>query len=279
MTGKRISETAFDPGASRACDLFLVLEDEQILLSVVNQQNDYLAFSQVFPNHKILSPEALREATQKEEWLRLPYRSVSVGISDHHFSFLPERLYDGQDLSRYFSLLLDEEEGSFQDDILDQPGLRNIFFIKNNLKEALKEQFPTHRLCHFSSALISAFYQHSLEMEGPKVYLYVSGHHLYISHFRGHDLVFFNRFTFRSTRDFLYFTLLLYRQFDLKPDQVPVLLSGSLLKDSSIYELLFRYLRKVAFLPLPPFLNFQSVVRQEQSHLFFGTYAMKLCGS
>ena len=88
------------------------------------------------------------------------------------------------------------------------------------------------------------------------------------------NLMFINTFQFQSSKDFIYYVLLLFDQFDLKQEEVNLMLSGQLIKDSEIYRLLFRYIKKVNFIQHPSFISFGPKMKTKPSYYYFDIFSL-----
>jgi hypothetical protein len=277
---KRIEEVSFSAAQSGDLDLFLLLEDDSLHVSMTDEANHVLALTKLVCQEHTSSHDFLQESMHAEPLLRLKYNSVSVGIGNQTFSLVPKRLFDEQAApSVYHHLLGPHGDGFHLVDEFQTDEFVSVFFVEKHLHESITSLFPGAGIHHVSSTLIPVFQNLARQNQETALYGCVSGEVLYLSFFKAGELQFFNRFYFRSARDFLYFVLLVYRQFSLKPDQTPLYLGGSLLSDSSIYNLLYRYVRHIRFLEPPEGVTLQSLLSKEPRHLYFGSLSLKACGS
>lgn len=77
------------------------------------------------------------------------------------------------------------------------------------------------------------------------------GHNLLLIACGDQKLLFANQFRFEHTNDVVYLILALYHQQRLANDQVPLILSGDIMENSAIVQLLRRYVRHLTFASLP----------------------------
>ena len=101
---------------------------------------------------------------------------------------------------------------------------------------------------------------------------------MYVFVFEDKGLLFSNAFPYQSAKDFIYFLLLPYQQFGLKPGKTPVYLSGQLVEDSEIYREALRYLKGPRFVEPPAFFHLGSRINQEPRHFYFDLLGLSLCG-
>ena len=91
---------------------------------------------------------------------------------------------------------------------------------------------------------------------------------LQIALFDGQALIFSNQFPFKSEKDFLYYTLLIYGQFKLDPETIPLHISGQLVKESAIYKKLYHYIRYTSFVPISSAYQLNSLL-DKPDYFFF----------
>lgn len=109
--------------------------------------------------------------------------------------------------------------------------LVGIFMNKFNLSHSISNQLKT---------LV-------LRNEGKAVYCNVQSGFLQVIFLREKQLVFANIFFYRSPEDFIYFLLAIYKQLELDPENVKVVLLGEIVKDSALYHLVYKYIRNIEF--------------------------------
>ena len=109
----------------------------------------------------------------------------------------------------------------------------------NNFKIEIK---PIHATAYFFAKIWQK------NKTGAGIFLNIKQRQVHIVVFEGADFVFSNIFAFESANDFVYYILLVYDQFKLKPEIDPVYISGQVVKESEIYKLLYRYVRNIHML-------------------------------
>jgi hypothetical protein len=60
-------------------------------------------------------------------------------------------------------------------------------------------------------------------------------------------LILLNTFTWQTNEDILYYVMFVSEQLELNPEKFPMIVSGDIDDSSSIYQLLYRYVRNVTF--------------------------------
>ena len=92
-------------------------------------------------------------------------------------------------------------------------------------------------------------------------------------------MIFFNSFSFKNENDFIYHVMLVFKQFDLNVENIPVFLSGQITDDSRLYRMVYRYINQVQFSKAPASVNFGKNSKEIPSHFYFDLFSLHLCES
>ena len=220
----------------------------------------------------------VHEVYTQDHLLKSAYNQSHIGVVNEKITLVPDRLYDKSDPAIYFEKLTPLQK----DDILlvnDIPELevKIIFAIDLGLKNLLDAYFPSAKILHATTLFTRGVRELSKHRSGYQLYINVIGGKFQIVLFEDQELLFSNIYTYKTADDFIYFAMLIFDQFKLKPEAVPLYLSGQIVEDSEIYKLIYRYIRHIHFIQLPNFLNFGPRLKKLPSHLFFNLYCSKLC--
>jgi hypothetical protein len=91
------------------------------------------------------------------------------------------------------------------------------------------------------------------------------------------SLLFYNTFHYTSAEDVVYYLLFVFEQFNLNPESIKVKITGELDKNSTIYSLLFKYIRELSFGQKPASLKYCSKLDTLPKHFFYSLYSLQLC--
>jgi hypothetical protein len=277
-----ISETTFSRKASSTYELSILQRMDSFVFMVTNERHQVL----ILREHPLPEqPEAVRRELEDlrsgEEILRLPYRQVRIGLVTDRHTLIPNRLYNPQEKKTYLAQITPLGE-SFEVKSDDVQGLaaQNVYAFRTHLLDFYRQAFPAGRILHAASAFLQA---HRVDLPnhrgGALLCVHVWSHYLQIVLYQGRDLQFINVFGYRSTKDFLYFTMLVFDQFDLDPVDVPLRLTGQILEDSEIYRALTRYIRQVEFGGTPPGIAIGEGFDQVPAYMFYDLFSLLSAGS
>ncbi len=220
----------------------------------------------------------IHEVHSQDNLLKSRYAKSSIAIINEKSTLIPSRLYNESHNRTYFEklMLLQNDDVLLVNDI-PELDIKNIFAIDLGLKKLIDGYFPNANIIHNSTLFIRGAKELSKHRNGYQVYLDINGDQFQIVLYDDQDLMFSNSFNFKTSNDFIYFTMLIFDQFNLKPEAVPLYLSGQIVEDSELYKLIYRYIRHIHFIQFPHFLNFGKRLKKHLGHHYFNLYCSKLC--
>ena len=68
--------------------------------------------------------------------------------------------------------------------------------------------------------------------------------------------------------------LLVYNQFKLNPEVIPLHISGQLVKESAIYKSLYRYVRNISFLKISDTYQLNAKLSENPTYFFFDVLSL-----
>ena len=127
-----------------------------------------------------------------------------------------------------------------------------VLFRQYNPQQKLLQQYQienqSDKIIHRSSALVWASLQYPVKQ--PAVFLNVADKHISITVADKESLLFYNQFAFTAAEDILYYCCLIFDQLKLDRSKHYLLLSGNIAQESSLYDLLYKYIHNVEFVNL-----------------------------
>ena len=273
-----IQEEQFSIKNTNNYDLFIITGMDRFSFLVGDSKSNLLALkSYVLDTNNELTA-AIKDVCLEEELLKLPYRSVKIGLINGEHTFIPDRLFNAEDPKAYLaSTVSDKGNKNIHIDRLSALDSRQIYQIDQDLEFCLQQYFPTARLFHILTPLVLGLKQIASHQNGRKVYVYVRDKKAHIFLFEDRNFLFANSFSFKTDKDFIYYTMLVYDQFKLDASEVPLYYSGFILENSQLYHQLYRYIRFLNPVPRPVFFKYGQQGNTLTEHFFFDLYSMKLC--
>ena len=212
---------------------------------------------------------AVQKIVKDDALLRLSYGNSQMGLIGLQATILPERLYNPAKKKTYLDQLTNL---SVNAEIIteDLPHLSaKLIYALDPKTQLISQQFQVARKVHLYTAFLNALRPHAATQKGVHLFCHVRSRKIYLFLFDGTLLQYANHFTYQSARDFLYYVLLIFKSYNLDPKDVPLYLSGQLVKDSEVYRLLFRYLQRIDFLKVPNSFSLGPKLSLQPSYFYF----------
>lgn len=245
------------------------------------QQNVLLLRSHsIAPHVKSLEllGDHLKNLYIKDEILKQTYRSVKIGLLNQKNTLVPSDLFVADKKEVYLkNIIPDLQEGSTFFDPLKPLGIVNLYSVNNQFINQLYGYFPNAKIHHSVTSLIMGYRKIAENRTGHQIFLNVRQGLMQISLFDNKELLFCNAFSYESSQDFIYYVMLVFDQFQLKPEGNTVHISGQIIKDSEIYHLLFRYIRHIEMVPFPHYYRMGEKGNGVSNYQYFDLFSLKLC--
>lgn len=188
--------------------------------------------------------QALKDRlTQSAEWQDAPKKFLAT--ASRKFTLIPDDIFDPEIQEKY---LPGTHAKQIDADLISNWSVKNVYKRLISFK-------PTFSSDQHIFSYITPAFGHQYRDRPQVVSAHVFSNLIWLSYYQDGQLHYANSFLFQSSEDFLYFLLLLYRQFDLSHNTVPVVLSGEITEDSEIHNLICRYIRSIEFATLKKLQN------------------------
>lgn len=277
-----IIESDFNSKNNSTYDLSILIGMDRFTFLIADEQHRLLAlrnYSWDNTDHKLTDwKEQLQQIYINDDLLKINYPSVKLAIESNRSTLIPQRLYRSEDSQSYLEKIFGELD--HQEVLADEiPGIDalNIYQIDQSIDQLLQGYFNNLKLLHLCTPILTSFRGIAEQQPGKNIFVYVLDKRMYIGYFDDRELIFFNSYSYRTAKDFIYYLLLVFDQFQLKPESIPVHLSGYIVEESEIYHLLYRYIRLLHWIKPPPHFQFGPSFSATPKHLYFGLYSLRLC--
>lgn len=271
-----VVKTSFSKNNIASYKLSILCGVDSLYYCVSNNTTEVLILKQYdLYSNSSLNNEAVFTNNFKEIWesdpiLSSPYPEVHIAFVRPHYTVIPNKLYQPANKASYLSPLKGKAAipELYQVNDLNFLDAKLIFSIPQAAIEFFESKYA-QGIHYYNSltTLINSFAREMKLLKGKHVWINIHPNILQIALFDGQTLVFSNQFPFGSEKDFIYYALLVYGQFKLDPETIPLHISGQLVKESAIYKKLYRYIRFISFVPISS--SFQLNNLPEKPDYFF----------
>lgn len=231
----------------------------------------YDLYSSVPIDNEALFANSFKEIWESDTILSSPFPEVHIAFVRPHYTIIPNKLYQPANKASYLSPLKTKAfiPELYQVNDVDFLDAKLIFSLPQAAIEFFESKY-TKGVRYYNSftPLINSFEREMKLLQGKHVWVNVHPNILQIALFDGQELVFSNQFPFGSEKDFLYYVLLIYGQFKLNPETIPLHISGQLVKESAIYKKLYRYIRFTSFVTISSAFQLNNLI-DKPDYFFF----------
>lgn len=247
-------DPGLNAGSAAQCTLNVVMGTEGFSLLAVARNGAIRALKSwqfANPGRDFQDAEAdLRHVFGSEPVLSYPFEQVRCAFFNMNATLVPRRLFDANDLSAYFKILLRPAEYEYRYDELPEFDCYLVYAVEPLATWMCEQYFPEAQISHLAAPLLKNL-RGVARRDDSEVFLNIRNQAAQIIVFDRQNLVFYNAFQYSKPSDLLYFVLLAYDQFRLNTSELPLTVSGDLAEDTDTFRLLYRYIQQVRFLTLP----------------------------
>ncbi len=207
------------------------------------------------------------------------FNKVTALFEGPYYSLVPMPLFDENALASFYGFnhnLKYNEEFCF--DKLPNLQAYLVYAIATPLRELIKSRFVNYKMHHAQSSFIeSLLIKHkNLDIE-KRLFVNVREEYLDIIYLKESKLEFCNSFKYNTKEDFAYFLLNVIEELQLNPETIETYLLGNIDKNTEIYELLYKYIRKLNFMERNDFYNYSYAMDELPAHLYYNLLNVGLC--
>lgn len=224
--------------------------------------------------------ELIDKIVANEEILQQQFESCSASIGNQLNTLTPEALYDenqAREILAFNQVLLQTENESH--DRLNSIKAYNSYILPEELNRCLSKHFPNCNWIHDSTVLIESLMRQYKHEKKPCVYLSIQQNYFEMTLTEGPKLEFYNSFDYKSAADLIYYILFASEQLSLNPNEVEYKILGEIEKESEIYKLLYKYIRKLYFIERNSNYEYSFMLDEISPHFFYKLLNQHLCVS
>ncbi|MEQ1745528.1 MAG: DUF3822 family protein [Saprospiraceae bacterium] len=258
--------------------LYAVLGTESVSLMGVDATDMVLAvetwhYAGAGKPFALLEGDVRRLLKESAIW-GLSYSQIHGCLFHPYITLVPRRLFQHGDLSGYFKLLLPSGDFVYAYEELPELDAYLVSATEKAQANLFNELFPSARHRHLAAPLLR-FVRETSGAQEHTVFLNLRHQTAQVIVLERQNLLFYNTFQFATASDLLYYALLVYDQFRLKPAEIPLLLAGTILPDSELYRVLYRFVREMQFVTPPGLAQSSSNPETLPAHCLVDLFCLK----
>jgi hypothetical protein len=264
----------FDPNAAIHCNLLLKITADSLCYVIINTQNnrvEVLYDRQNFLDH---DNELLR-LMHADPYLRLSFNSVKICSYTINSISIPNDFYVEAELEYYAPYFTELEHYSSRVNSIAIPTkeFKTIFLFPQIIEEAMNTYWPNAGKFEQTAPLLSNSnnrldFQLSIDFTAGSFFAML---------IKNGSLIFQNFFLTEDAGEFTYYLMLIFKQLQLDPAQIDVLISGIINEGDPQQEVLKKYFRSVSWnVPAAEALE-SGILEDMPAHYYTSLLALQLC--
>jgi len=175
------------------------------------------------------------------------FDKIQVALVNHLNTFVPKSLFDANAIENYLQYNTKVlKNDHFGYDELSNFDLINVY-VSNDFNLPIVQEIEITEKSHFATTLVNKLLQQNKNNVPLQFFVHFIADSFQIVIIQNSQLMFYNTFVYLSEIDVLYYILFVAEQFKLNPEQFLLVLLGEISDDSSIYKIIYQYVRNVSF--------------------------------
>lgn len=190
--------------------------------------------------------DALEKIKLDSHILNNEYTKTIVIPDNPFYTFIPDKLFIAEEARRYIEFTHTISSGEIiHVDSISELAVKNIYMLPFEADGFLRKSFPKFEYRHLTTILIKTVLKNRDLQD--KVLVNFSRKRMDIVIAMAGKLQLCNSFKFETDEDMLYFLLNVYKQLGFDTNLMPLVLKGDIEKESSKFQLIYKYIRNVSF--------------------------------
>lgn len=268
-----------DPSIENAnpenCNMSILFQRDGLVFSILrNDLGKYIVLGEY--ESDALNPDSAALFSFQDQ-LQGPFAAVQLGFYTSKYTLVPLSLFSATDASAFgaFQFALADDE-VLRVDELNTHGMALLYAVPKTIMRLADDIFGKHVLHHAAYFTISHFLDLYKNKPGEHIHAHLWRQHVEVTVIKNGRLISSNSFNFQTDEDVLYYILNIYEQLELNPESVPLKVAGEILKGTTRWQLLEKYIRFVEVEKRPE-LQYSHEFRAVPEHKYNRVFQAALC--
>ena len=238
-------------------ELSIQINLDGLSFCVFNPVLNYVEAIYNFPmNFSYKTPQEIERqihaVIEGERDLRQDFDNIRVLHNTPDFALIPQPLCGRkEEMIEYLKYSIDVTDVPARAVEIDKiPSIEtvNAYLPNAMVNNALLSYYGRFDYQHFATSLLKMFLKHYASHDYEMMYIYAEVGSFYFVTFKGRRLHYFNRFSYETIEDFLYYILFSIEQLEIDTEQVALYITGELDPTSLFYSKVRRYVKYIYLL-------------------------------
>ncbi|MEH6407219.1 MAG: DUF3822 family protein [Leeuwenhoekiella sp.] len=217
---------------------------------VRNEINNHTSDFTYIPFLESQSPNAaldqIIEIFADNHVLQADFKSVEVVYKNELFTLVPSALFDKSKLTDYlkYNIKILQTDYVAYDEI-NEHNLVNVYIPYTNINNYFFDRFGSFTFLHNMSVFVKEVLDNAEVTSPTKIATHLGENSIDVVIHKGKQLLLANTYDYNTPEDVLYYLLFCMEQLDLNTNETELSLSGKIAKNDDIYNLAYKYIRKI----------------------------------
>lgn len=223
----------------------MVMDNNQKILWSHHQ-----SFDEVLTDDPIKIGRRLQKLLVEEPAFKNTYQSTFINYGSIAYTLVPEAFFAESSQRAYLEQVTSlAPADKVMVDPLPFMGANLVFAIDKGVQFLFEVHFPKAKIHHVNSSWLHAIDQYTKQqqLQDSLFFAHISKGVLQVAIIENGHLKFTNHFLYDQPEDFRYFIFLIFDQFKLSPERVPIYLSGAMNTASTEYQAIYPYVQTLNF--------------------------------
>jgi hypothetical protein len=257
MVALHIHEPTFNSYLTDDYQLRLSIGTDGVAYIVTDAQHDVLVW-EAHPWEARMPVAQLHKRVQalvrQDAVLQSSFAQTTVIINFPQTVLVPTDWFEAWETDTYLTQTIGDEgvEEVSRTDVFAPYAVQLAYTLPQSLLYALGTCFPKVQVQHSHTHILRAAQYMATRKQQLCVYVMVRTGSLTVAVVDAERLYLLNTYSYQTTKDFLYFILLVFQQLQLSQNTTPLILAGELLPESEIFTTLATYIKHIDWAERPP---------------------------
>ncbi len=224
---------------------YLLFETYNLQIGLSNDEDSSGIISAIIDDHPLLKANF--------------WKNIRVSIQNRCFTLIPSGLFDKNNMADYLSQSIEYDANKSEVRAYKQLSMDaiNVFACSKSLLALFSETYPGKKVeyIHETSAFIEGNFRSQM-VEHENVFVSVEESQFTMVVIVNSKLQFCNIFSYKTIEDFVYYLMFAMKELDLDPENLMLTLWGEITHDSSLFKLIYKYVRFAEIGKRPKYLSF-----------------------
>lgn len=263
-----------DPDALAASQCRLIIKVSRHFLHYIISHNNTvtaLKYYHFTPTSGKEIAEWLEELLAGDELLKKAWKEVDIIYAIPENQLIPSVLFDHSNVSDLLAIVTGDVKKETV--LTGNPGgadIYSIFQVPVEMHRFFQNNFTAARFVHYYDRWMKEEKQ-----DGIQAIFYPN--ELLVRVIKEDQLQLIQNYTYQTPEDAAYYLLALYAQYDFSPDEIPLQVSGMIVRESAIYNELLKYFRTIEMPDMPVSLTLVPGFEEYPSHFFSPILKLASC--